>query len=84
MWFIKQICQICHKTLPKSELHGYITTNGNKILSCEKCSMYIKNKTKVKDKWYQNNMKEMDLTKIEYLVTRVFNNIHDMFYEMDA
>jgi len=52
MWFIKQICQICHKALPESELQVYITINGNKILTCKKCSMYMKNKTTEKDKWY--------------------------------
>jgi len=29
-------------------------------------------------------MKEIDITKIEYLVTRDFNNIHDMLYGIDV
>ena len=50
MWFIKKICQICRNTFPKSKLQEYVTIQGNKILCCDSCRVYIKNK-KNKKSW---------------------------------
>ena len=44
MLFVKQICHICRNTLPKSKLREYVTIEGNKILCCDRCSVYIKTK----------------------------------------
>lgn len=44
MWFKKQICFICRNNFPVSKLKEYETLEGRKIICCERCGKYIKQK----------------------------------------
>jgi len=48
MWFVKNICVLCDKKFPKSELKEYETIQNNKIICCEKCSKTFINKKRDK------------------------------------